>query len=257
MWSSFTIRLKALNPSVEFVDAEPMTSVLRSVKEPGEIDILVDHARRFDAIWADFRASHIIGLTEHEIALRLNKLGGDHGFQSLAWCDVGSGPNGASPLHHGSDRRIEAGDPIVIDFAAERDGYYMDTCRTPVAGEPHPEFLKIYDIVNRAYEQAVQAIRPGVEAQAVDAAARAVISEAGYGEFFIHRVGHGLGMDAHEQPYLVNGNRQLLEAGMVCSNEPGIYIPGRWGVRTENIMLVTEDGTRSLSHFSRDLVVLN
>lgn len=256
-WASFLLPLQALVTSASFVSASEQLGALRVCKHSSEVAILDDLATRFDSIWSEFCSGRVIGLTEHEIALRIADLARSHGFANLAWCDVGSGPNGASPLHHWSDRRIEVGDPIVIDFAATRDGYYMDTCRTPVAGEPHPEFVQIYDIVNRAYEQAAKAIRPGVEAQSVDAAARAVISDAGYGDFFIHRVGHGLGMDAHEQPYLVNGNRQLLETGMVCSNEPGIYVPGRWGVRTENIMLVTEDGTRSLSNFSRDLVVLN
>src|SRR5690606_31544852 len=214
-WASFLLPLQSLVKDASFVDASELLGRLRISKDSGEVAILEGLGARFDAIWADFCAGPVIGLTEYDIAMKLADLARDHGFPGLAWCDVGSGPNGASPLHHWSDRRIEAGDPIVIDFAAERDGYYMDTCRTPVAGEPHPEFVEIYDIVNRAYEQAANAIQPGAEAQSVDAAARSVISDAGYGEFFIHRVGHGLGMDAHEQPYLVNGNRQILEAGMV------------------------------------------
>jgi hypothetical protein len=213
------------------------------------------HPVSWEQFWDEFiHETAIVGMTEREVTYRIGELARKHGFDSLAWCDVGSGPNGASPLHHWSDRPILAGDPVVIDFAAKRDGYYMDTCRTPVAGKADREFLKIYDIVNRAHETALVKVAPGVPAEAVDRAAREVISQAGYGEHFIHRVGHGLGIDAHEAPYIVSGNTEPLREGMVFSIEPGIYIPDRWGVRIENIIAVTADAGIALNNFGRELV---
>lgn len=257
-WAGFLMPLQRRLPAASFSDAAVVMAPLRLCKDEEEIAVLEQAAHRFDALWRDFFAGvKMIGRTEHEIVRCIADLVRDHGFDSLAWCDVGSGPNGASPLHHGSERRIAPGDPVVIDFAAARNGYYMDTCRTPIAGEPHPEFVAIYDLVNRAHDAAAAAIRPGVAAEEVDRAARQVISDAGYGDFFLHRVGHGLGIDAHEDPYIVAGNRQSLAPGMVFSNEPGIYLPGRWGVRIENIMVVTETGGRSLNHASRHLVTMS
>jgi Xaa-Pro aminopeptidase len=133
----------------------------------------------------------------------------------------------------------------------------MDTCRTPVAGDPPASFVAAYDLVNRAYDAAAATIRPGVAAEAVDRAAREVIARGGYGGRFIHRLGHGLGIDAHEEPFIVAGNSLALQPGMVFSNEPGIYVPGQWGIRTENIMLVTEDGGRALAKTSRALVSMS
>ena len=257
MRSSFLLRLQELSSNIRFLDASALLSPLRKCKTKTELAILEELGAGFDRIWNDFvHGTAILGLTEREITHRIGVLAKDHGFDGLTWCDVGSGPNGASPLHHCSDRVIEAGDPIVIDFAAKRGGYYMDTCRTPVAGEADPEFVAIYDIVNQAYDAALAAVEPGVSAQAVDCAARDVISAAGYGDYFMHRVGHGLGIDPHEAPYIVAGNQELLREGMVFSIEPGIYIPGRWGVRTENIIAVTANAGVSLNQFGRELVSL-
>jgi Xaa-Pro aminopeptidase len=255
MWANFLLRLQAMNKNVIFHNASDLLAPLRECKSKAELAILEDLGSRFDNIWQEFvRDTAILGMTEREVTFRIGELARKHGFDSLAWCDVGSGPNGASPLHHWSDRPILAGDPIVIDFAAKKDGYYMDTCRTPVAGPADPEFQKIYDIVNRAYEAALAEIAPGVPAESVDRAARDVISEAGFGDYFIHRVGHGLGIDAHEAPYIVSGNTEPLREGMVFSIEPGIYIPDRWGVRIENIIAVTADAGIALNNFGRELV---
>jgi Xaa-Pro aminopeptidase len=255
--AAFLLRLQAQMPEVQFSDASAVLSPLRLCKDESELALLEDAAHRFDAVWEDFFANvRITGMTEHSVAQLMGEIARDNGFDSLAWCDVGSGPNGASPLHHWSDRVIRPGDPIVIDFAATRNGYFTDTCRTPVAEEAPEDFVAIYDVVNRAHEAAAATIRPGIAAAEIDAAARKVIADAGYGEFFIHRVGHGLGIDAHEEPYMVAGNEMRLAPGMVFSNEPGIYIPGRFGVRIENIMVVTEDAGRSLNRLGRELVVM-
>jgi len=255
MSAGFLLSLQNLSQDVSYFNATSLIAPLRTCKSPSELALLDDLGVRFDRIWQDFvENTSMVGMTEYEIFRRIAAIASDHGFTELAWCDVGSGPNGASPLHHWSQRKVEPGDPVVIDFAAISEGYYMDTCRTPVAHEAHEQFVEIYDIVNRAYEAAFDLVRPGVAAENIDAAARQVISTAGYGEYFIHRLGHGLGIDGHEAPYIVDGNKQLLEEGMTFSIEPGIYIPNRWGVRTENIVTVTENGARSFNQFSRELV---
>lgn len=258
MWATFVLGLQERLPAASFLNASPLLSEARICKDADEITILQEAANRFDAIWTDFFAhGRLTGRTENQIAATIRELVLAHGFDTVLWCDVGSGPNGASPLHHGSDRRVEPGDPVVIDFAGTYKGYVMDTCRTPVAGAAAPEFRAIYDVVNKAYEAGLAAVRPGVPAQAVDQAAREAIEDAGFGPQFLHRLGHGLGLDAHEDPYLVKGNEELLRPGMVFSNEPGIYIAGRWGVRIENILVVTDDGGRSLNESTRELVSMN
>lgn len=258
LWSRFLIALQGRRPGVHFSDASAMTAALRLCKGADEIAVLDDLGGRFDAIWdAFFSSGRLVGVTERDVVGQIRTLVLDAGFDELSWCDVGSGPNGASPLHHHSERVIQPGDPVVIDFAGTCGGTYMDTCRTPVAGEPHPDFGAIYDIVAAAHDAGNAAVRPGVPAEAVDAAARQVIEDAGYGPLFLHRLGHGLGLDAHEEPYIVRGNRLPLAPGMVFSNEPGIYVPGRWGVRIENIMVVTDDGVRSLNAATRALVSMN
>lgn len=254
----FLLGLQSRIPRAHFEDAGELFTPLRMIKNEQELALMRDLGRRFDAIWEEFFAKdRLIGRTELQIARRIGELLTAHGFEQVAWCDVGSGPNGASPLHHWSDRVITAGDPVVIDFAGVKDGYYMDTCRTPVAGEPHPDFVAIYDLVNRAHEAAAAAARPGVPAEDVDRAARKVIEDGGKGSLFTHRTGHGLGIDAHEGPYIVKGNRLRLAPGMVFSDEPGVYVPGRWGVRIENILTVTPEGSASLNQVRRDLVTMN
>jgi Xaa-Pro aminopeptidase len=255
MWASFLLGLQSRLVEARFSSVSPLISTGRICKDENEIALLDEAGKRFDSIWKEFfETGRLTGQSEHEIAAQIRELTMAHGFDAMLWCDVGSGPNGASPLHHGSDRRVASGDPVVIDFAATYKGYVMDTCRTPVAGTPHQEFVAIYDTVNRAYDAGLAAVRPGVPAEQVDQAARTVIEEAGFGPQFLHRLGHGLGIDAHEEPYIVRDNATALRPGMVFSNEPGIYIAGRWGVRIENIVVVTQDGGRSLNNMTRELV---
>jgi Xaa-Pro aminopeptidase len=180
-----------------------------------------------------------------------------HGLSDIVWVDVGAGPNSASPLHPGGDRRIELGDPVVIDYSGSWEGYYGDICRTPVAGKSSTELQVAYDAVIDAMNAAFDCIRPGVTAEAVDRAAREVIQDRGFGEQFIHRLGHGIGLAPHEHPYIVEGNPEPLDVGHAFSVEPGIYFPDRWGIRVEDIVVVTGDGMRNLdAGATRDLVVL-
>jgi Xaa-Pro aminopeptidase len=156
---------------------------------------------------------------------------------------------------------IAAGEPVVLDLGGTLAGYGSDTTRTIwVAGEagiaPEPEFQRVYDVVRAAQAAATTAVKPGVRAEEVDAAARHVIAAAGYGEFFTHRVGHGIGLETHEDPYMVSGNATPLRPGMAFSVEPGIYLPGRWGVRLENIVVCTDAGADVLNRSSLDLRVV-
>ena len=180
-----------------------------------------------------------------------------HGHSQVDFTVVGSGPNGANPHHEADDRTIEEGDMIVLDFGGLKDGYGSDTSRTIHVGEPTDEEREVHDIVRRAQQAGFEAVRPGATCQDIDRAARAVITEAGYGEQFIHRTGHGIGLTTHEPPYMVEGETHPLEPGMCFSIEPGVYLSGRFGVRIEDIVTVTEDGGRRLNNTTREMQIVH
>jgi D-alanyl-D-alanine dipeptidase len=181
----------------------------------------------------------------------------EHGHQQVDFTIVGSGPNGANPHHEMGERVIEDGDMVVLDFGGLKDGYGSDTTRTVHVGEPTDEERRVHDVVREAQEAGFRAVRPGAAGQDVDRAARAVIADAGYGEYFIHRTGHGIGVTTHEPPYMIEGERQALVPGMCFSVEPGIYLPGRFGVRIEDIVTVTEDGGRRLNRTAREMAIVH
>lgn len=252
--SGFVLQLQELSPALTYRRGAPILARLREIKDAAELTLLREASRRTDAAWKEFiTTSMLTGRTELQVAARIRELMAEHGMPTVAFCIVASGPNSASPHHEASDRVIQFGDPVVIDFGGPYQGYFSDITRTVVAGEPEPEFVSVYQVVQSAQQAAFEAIRPGAPCQSVDQAARRVISEQGYGEYFIHRTGHGLGLSEHEAPYLVEGNLQPLEPGMVVSDEPGIYILGRWGVRVEDTVAVTSDGAERLNHVSREL----
>jgi len=254
LWSGFLLPLQEMLPDADFAAGGGVLSRLRVVKDAEELALLREASRRTDVVWGEFCATaSLAGQRETDIADFLRRLMAAHGMPEVAFCIVASGPNSASPHHRNSDRVVQPGDPLVIDFGGLWHGYYSDITRTPVAGEPDPEFARAYEVVLRAQQAAFDAIRPGVACQDVDHAARTVIADAGYGDYFIHRLGHGLGLTGHEEPYLVEGNRTPLEAGMVVSDEPGVYLPGKWGIRIEDSVVVTVDGAERLNHVSRDL----
>ena len=180
------------------------------------------------------------------------------GHSEVAFIIVGSGPHGADPHHECSDRVLQAGDIVVVDIGGPVEpGYNSDSTRTYSLGEPDAQVAQQYSILQQAQRAAVACIRPGVTAQQVDAAARDVLTEAGLGEYFVHRTGHGIGLSVHEEPYIVAGNDVTLAAGMAFSVEPGIYFPGRWGARIEDIVVVTDDGSESLNNRPHDLIVVD
>ena len=196
------------------------------------------------------------GRTESEVGADLADLLRKHGHSQVDFTVVGSGPNGANPHHELGERIIEDGDMVVLDFGGLKDGYGSDTTRTVHVGDPTDEEREVFEIVRRAQQAGFDAVRPGVACQAIDRAARKVIADAGYGEHFIHRVGHGIGLTSHEPPYMVDGETQLIEPGMCFSIEPGVYLPGRFGVRIEDIIVATEDSGRRLNNTSREMHIV-
>ncbi|MGD0248230.1 MAG: M24 family metallopeptidase, partial [Candidatus Limnocylindrales bacterium] len=213
--------------------------------------------RTVDAI----AAGRFIGRAEADIGREVLGRLLDEGHEVADFAIVGSGPNGASPHHEAGDRIVAAGEPVVLDIGGTLAGYWSDTTRTIwVAGEagiePGPEFRRVYDLVREAQARATAAVHPGTSAEAIDAAARGVIAGAGYGAQFMHRTGHGIGLEVHEDPYIVAGNAAPLRPGMAFSVEPGIYLPGRWGVRLENIVMCTDTGSEILNRSSLDLRVV-
>ena len=251
MWASFLIAFQARLTSASFVDAEPLMASLRVIKEDEEIAALRDAAQGVDRVADELGNVRFSGRTEREVSHIVTELALAAGHDSVSFAIVASGPNGASPHHEATDRTILPGEAIVVDFGGRVRGYGSDTTRMYCVGSSPDGFEDAYAVLLAAQKAAVAAVRPGVTAESIDAAARRIISEAGYGAFFIHRTGHGIGLDAHEQPYLVEGNEQLIEAGMAFSIEPGLYLPGRWGMRIEDIVVATEGGVDRLNRSSR------
>ena len=244
MWASFALRLQDKLGDREFRVASEITRDLRMRKDPAELDALRVVSAAADRAYVRALDLEFAGRTEREIGADLAALLRDEGHDEVMFTIVAAGEDGASPHHQTGDRKINRGDTVVLDFGGTRDGYGSDITRTVHVGDrPGEEIVRVHDAVRRAQEAGYAAARTGATAQSVDAAARAVIAEAGDGEFFIHRLGHGIGLDGHEHPYLVSGNEQLLEPGMAFSIEPGIYLPGRFGVRIEDIAMLGDDGS--------------
>jgi D-alanyl-D-alanine dipeptidase len=256
MWAMHLLGLQRVLPNSTFVLASTVMTRLRIRKDEGEIELLRRAGRSADVCFDRITSEGLGGRVEEEVSRRLSDLLVDTGCESAAFAIVGSGPNGASPHHDAGDRTIRMGDAVVLDFGGRVGGYCSDMTRTVSVGEPSAETKEIHEIVHRAQEAAFHAARPGVPAQEVDRAARRVISDAGYGDRFIHRTGHGIGLEEHEHPYIVAGNSELLDPGMCFSIEPGIYLEGRFGVRIEDIVTLTEDGAVRLNHAPRELTVV-
>jgi len=238
--------------------AGPVVRELRMRKDAAEIDALRRAGAAIDRVHARMGEWLRPGRTEAEVGADITAAIVEEGHTHADFVIVGSGPNGASPHHDVSDRVIERGDVVVIDIGGPiPEGYNSDSTRTYAVGEPRDsDVAETYAVLQRAQRAAVEAVRPGATAQEVDQAARVIIADAGYGEYFIHRTGHGIGLDVHEEPYIVGGNTLPLEAGMAFSVEPGIYQPGRWGARIEDIVVVTADGVEALNNRPHELVVL-
>ena len=238
--------------------AGPVVSELRIRKDAAEVAQLRAAGAAIDRVHARMGEFLKAGRTEAQVGADIAAAIVEEGHLEAAFVIVGSGPNGASPHHDLSDRVVESGDVVVVDIGGPLPtGYFSDCTRTYAVGaEPPAAVREAYAALQDAQERAVAAVRPGVTAEQVDAAARARLTDAGLGERFLHRTGHGIGLDVHEDPYIVGGNTLPLEPGMAFSVEPGVYLAGEWGARIEDIVVVTDGGCERLNTRPRDLLVL-
>jgi len=255
-WAMHLLGLQGTLPDTRYVSLTEALPMLRAVKDADELGRLAAAGAAADATFHEIVKVRFAGRRELEVAADLADLLRQHGHEQVDFTVVGSGPNGANPHHEAGDRVIEPGDAVVLDFGGLMYGYGSDTTRTVAVGEVSDEVREVHEIVRRAQQAGVDAVRPGVSCQDIDRAARAVITEAGYGEQFIHRTGHGIGVTTHEPPYMVEGEEQTLVPGMCFSVEPGIYLAGRFGVRIEDIVTVTEDGGRRLNNTDHRLHIV-
>ncbi|WP_135825079.1 M24 family metallopeptidase [Halorussus ruber] len=255
MWALFTQDLRETLPEATFGLASEVFEDLRMRKDETELDALRRAGALADRVSVEIRelGEEAVGMTETELAEEIEGLLAEAGGEEVAFGTIaGSGPNGAKPHHRHGDREIRRGDPVVLDFGAYLDGYPGDQTRTVVfAGDPPEGYQQVHETVREAQQAAVEAVEPGVPAEQIDRAAREVIEDAGYGDEFVHRTGHGVGLDVHESPYIVEGNQTELEPGMVFSVEPGVYLEGEFGVRIEDLVVVTDEGCERLNDSPR------
>jgi len=257
MWALMVLRFRDALPGVRQDLASAALRALRIRKTPAEVAALRAAGEAIDRVHARVPGWLRAGRTERQVAADIADAILEEGHARVDFTIVGSGPNAASPHHEVSDRVLQPGDAVVVDIGGTMpSGYCSDCTRTYVIGMPPPEFAAYYRVLRDAQQAACDAIKPGVAAEAVDAAAREPITAAGYGEYFVHRTGHGIGLECHEDPYIVSGNAEPLQPGMAFSIEPGIY-PGRSGARIEDIVVCTEQGHERLNHATRELVCVD
>jgi Xaa-Pro aminopeptidase len=249
-WATTVLALQRRLPETEWLEASRVTSPIRAVKDDAELDALRAAGAAADRVAAVLQSGGIplVGRTEAEVSARIGALLVAEGHAAVNFAIVGSGPNAASPHHEPGSRVIDRDETVVCDFGGtlsldDGPGYCSDITRTVVTGTPSPEVAECYEVLLEAQQAAVAAARAGVTAASVDRVARNIIDAAGYGELFVHRTGHGIGIEEHEDPYLVVGNDEVLVPGHAFSVEPGIYQPGRFGMRLEDIVVVGADGT--------------
>ena len=257
------LALQGALPDPTFGLATDVLREFRIVKGPDEVELLRSAAHAADRVVAQIAAGRLVGRTEAEVSREVRERLVAEGHEAASFAIVGSGPNGASPHHEAGARVIEPGDPIVLDIGGTLGGYGSDITRMlwvtgadPERG-PTDEFRSVFEAVHAAHATATRAVRPGITGAALDEVARAVLREAGLGSAFIHRLGHGIGLEAHEDPYLVASNDEPIEAGNAFSIEPGAYLAGRFGVRIEDIVVCGPEGPDVLNAAPRDLMVVD
>jgi Xaa-Pro aminopeptidase len=260
--AAFVLGLQRVLPGARFSLASAVLRTLRMRKDADEIALLRAAAHAADRVVAAIAAGKLIGRTEADVAREVQERLVAEGHDGASFWIVASGPNSASPHHEPGDRVLGAGESVVIDIGGTLGGYGSDITRTiwidggDPACAPHPDFLRLYSVLRDAQAAATAAVRPGIAAEAVDAVARDAITAAGFGPQFIHRTGHGIGLEGHEDPYLVAGNAEPLEAANAFSIEPGIYLEGRFGARIEDIVVCGETGPDTLNEMTRELLVV-
>ena len=257
MWAEKVLAFRAAMPQARQVLAGPVLRELRMRKSPAEVQALRSAGAAIDRVHAQMGRWLRVGRTERAVGADIAAAIISEGHARVDFVIVGSGPNGASPHAEVSDRVLQAGDTVVVDIGGTTEaGYCSDETRTYSLGNPPTDVSSYYGVLLRAQQAACEHARPGVSAESVDAAARDIIAAAGYGQGFLHRTGHGIGLETHEEPYIVAGNTTVLEPGMTFSIEPGIYLPGRHGARIEDIVAITQDGSERLNLAPRELSVL-
>jgi Xaa-Pro aminopeptidase len=261
LWATFLLRLQAQVPDAAFGLASTVLSDLRAIKDAEEIELLRTAALAADRAVEEVARGRLVGRTEADIAREVRERLVAAGHDEAAFWIVGSGPNSASPHHEPGERVVRAGEPLLLDIGGRVEGYGSDITRTFwVAGDadegPTEDFRRLYDVLQEAQARQTAAVRPGVAAEEIDSVGRSIIADAGFGANFIHRTGHGIGLDGHEDPYIVDGNDRPLETGNAFSIEPGIYFDGRYGARIEDIVVCGESGADTLNQAARELVVV-
>ncbi len=256
MWAQKVLDLRAAMPNARQVLASQLITPIRMRKDAEEIAALRRAGAAIDQVHAKVPELLRPGRTEREIGIDIGNLIIAAGHVAVDFVIVASGPNAASPHHDVSDRVLAIGDPVVVDIGGTMpDGYRSDCTRTYHLGAPSSEFAASYAVLLQAQRSASAAVHPGATCAHIDAVARDVLTDAGLGELFIHRTGHGIGLESHEDPYIVAGNHLPLAAGMAFSIEPGFYLAGSYGARIEDIVICTDDGVESVNAQPRELVI--
>ncbi len=251
---SLLLLMEELEP-VRTIPVTGLIAPLRLVKSDREIALLARAANQADQAMRDAVEACLPGVPEKDVAWAAETSFRKQGAEEVCFTIVASGPHGAFPHHHSNERKLQAGDTIIIDIGASLDGYKSDISRVVHLGKPAPEVVRVYEAVKQANLEAAALVKPGVTTGSIDAAARDYLEQAGLGHAFIHRTGHGIGLDNHEPPWIMAGDNTVLEKGMAFSIEPGVYLPGKFGVRVEDIVIVTENGVRNLTGFDHSLVI--
>jgi Xaa-Pro aminopeptidase len=263
LWSLHLLRLEEALPGATFASATAALRALRMTKDPDEVTLLRLAAEAADRVVDQIAAGRLVGRTEEDVSREVRERLVAEGHETAGFAIVASGPNSASPHHEASDRVIRAAEPIVLDIGGTLGGYGSDITRMvwvtggdPAKG-PDPDYLRLYEVLHDAQSEATGAVRPGVACERIDQVARGIIDAAGYGPNFIHRTGHGIGLEGHEEPYLVEGSTEPLAPGIAFSVEPGIYLEGRYGARIEDIVVCGDTGPIVLNEAPRDLLVVD
>jgi Xaa-Pro aminopeptidase len=258
MWARFLVELLPQLPGASYRRAVDVVGPLRRVKDQAEIDALAAAGAAVDRIAAELQAGRIplVGRTEAEVSADLSARIRAEGHQKVNFAIVAAGENAASPHHHAGARVIREHEIVLCDFGGTMDGYCSDITRCVFTGEVAPDVAEAYAVLHEAQSAAVAAAQVGTACEAVDRAARDVIAAAGYGDYFVHRTGHGIGLEEHEDPYIVEGNTDVLAVGHAFSIEPGIYLPGRWGMRLEDIVVAQADGPMPVNSADHQLAAV-
>mgnify|MGYP001091229991 CR=1 FL=1 len=256
MWSANLLSIQEILTKAKFVKVSEVMSDFRIIKENEEIKKLERIANITDKVMKKIIKEVAIGMSEKQVSMRIEYLFKELGAEGISFVPlVASGVNGSIPHHIPSNKKIQKKEFVIFDIGGVLEGYRSDMTRTICLGEPNDQMKKIYKIVKKAHEKACKEVYPGKMCSEIDKAARNVIEKMNYGKYFTHRTGHGIGLDFHEPPFILGNNKRQIDTGMVFSIEPGIYLPEKFGVRIEDIVVVTEKGFKTLTNFTRELII--